>query len=480
MKLVGRQAERQNIHSALTSPDPELVAIWGRRRVGKSVLLRDQRRPLNEHHLAITGQRNAPRKTQLAHFADALSIAFPRGAPVPVPDTWDAALKLLADSIESIPADGKPIAVFLDEAPWLDTRRSGFLDALEYFWDTTGSKNERLKVFVCGSAAPWIIRKIANGTGGWHRRVTRRIRVLPFTLEEAAQYLASRNVQLSKLDVLKLHMVLGGVPYYLSLMRRGESLATFVDRLFFAQPPDLGREFDEAFDSLLDNSSTHKKIVSCLARSKPGLTRKHLTQTAALPSGGSLSRYIEDLAQSGFIEAHSPLGTTAERDKRYRVVDLLTLFHLSWLSTQTRASSWQAITASPRYKSWCSHAFEMLAWSHSRSLAQALGIARSDYNLTRADLDHNGEKLGIDLLVDVRGGSAYLLELKFSDEPYVLTAEEASILKHKRQLLERACKGSRSIIVCLLTPCGAQHNTHKRDAVDLVLDCDALFRRSFT
>jgi uncharacterized protein len=476
MRLVGRKAEQQKIHSALSSGDPELVAVWGRRRVGKTFLVRYGRPPVEDHFLEITGQRNAARKTQIKHFVDALAKLFHRGIALNVPGTWEDAFALLTSSIDSIPTDGKPVTLFFDEAPWLDARRSGFLEALEYFWNTTGVKNERLKVFVCGSAASWIIHKIVTGRGGWHRRVTRRILLLPFKLDETAEYLASRDIQLSKLDILKLHMVLGGVPYYLSLMQRGESVATFIDRLFFAESPDLEREFDEVFDSLFNSSAIHKKIVTILAKSKSGLTRNEMAAEAAVPSGGSLSRYIDNLEQSGFIEAHLPLGTTAERDRRYRVCDMFTLFHLSWLGRKARMQSWQAITASQRYRSWCGHAFEILTWNHAGSIAHALGIARSDYSVTRAKLDNEGGKAQVDLLFDVRGGAVYMFELKFSDVPYVLTSAEADKLQQRRRVLDIEYKGARSIIVCLLAPRGAQGNQHRNGAVDLVLDCEAMLR----
>src|SRR6266404_4269883 len=177
----------------------------------------------------------------------------------------------------------------------------------------------------------WIINNIVNGKGGWHRRITRRLLVLPFNLPETNAYLTSRRIQLSKLDALRLLPILGGVPYYLSLMQRGESVAAFTDRLFFAQSPDLQGEFDELFDSLFNSSAVHKKIMAILAKTKSGMTRTELIADASLPSGGSLNRYIDNLENSGFIEAHLPLATTAGKDKRYRVCDMFTLFHLRWL-----------------------------------------------------------------------------------------------------------------------------------------------------
>lgn len=378
-------------------------------------------------------------------------------------------------SIESLPADGKPVTVFFDEAPWLDSRRSGFLDALEYFWNATGSRTPRLKMFVCGSAASWIVHRIVQGKGGWHRRITDRIRVPQFKLHEVWAYLAHQSIHLAKTDVLRLYMALGGVPYYLSLMRRGESIAGFVDRLFFSADAPLQDEFDELFDSLFNNSAAHKQIVTQAAKTKDGLTRSEISVRARLASGGKLTQYLDNLRQSGFLEAHEPLGVRGERYQRYRLCDMLTLFHLRWLATRARMRSWHAIANSQQYRSWCGHAFEIVAWNHAQSIAAALGIAKSDYSVTRADLENSAGNAQIDLLFDVRGGAVYLFELKFCDGPFTMTSAEATNVQRRRSVLDAEFKGRRSIIVCLLAPEGAQHNEHLKAAVDLTLAADALF-----
>lgn len=475
MELIGRSAERRIIREALTSENPELVAVWGRRRVGKTFLIRRGRTPVEDHFFEVTGRRNARRKEQLGHFMDGFVKAFRPSYTLPPPETWDAALRYLGEAIESFSEDSKPITVFFDEAPWLDSRRSGFIDALEYFWNSTGSKYPRLKLFVCGSAASWIVHKILRGKGGWHRRLTRQIHVLPFKLHESEAFLEAKDIRLSRSDMLKLYMVLGGVPYYLNLMSRGESISGTVDRLFFSDPPELKEEFDELFDSLFDNSPVHKRIISLVAGTKSGLTRTEIAARARLPSGGNLNRYIDNLEQSGFLEEHEPLGSRGKKDVHYRVCDMFTLFHRHWLVGKLHMRSWRSIVTSQRYESWCGHAFEAIAWNHARFIAAALGLSKNDYFVTTTHLENNEGKAQIDLLIDVTGGAVYLLELKCSDDPFVMSANEAARLLQSRRVLSAHYKGKRSIIVCLLVAGGAQPNAHLRQAVDLTLDLNALF-----
>lgn len=478
MQIVGRIAELQTIHHALTSDKPELVAVWGRRRVGKTFLLRYGRAPVADRYFELTGQRKGKQPVQLQHFAKALSESLHRGAALQTPATWEDAFVELEKAIGSLPEDGKPVTVFFDEAPWLDSPRSGFLDALEYFWNSQGSRITRLKLFVCGSAASWIVHKIVHGKGGWHRRVTDLIRVPQFKLHEVSAYLAHQHIRLSRLDVLKLYMVLGGVPYYLAFMRRGEAIFGFVDRLFFSDNAPLQGEFDELFDSLFNNAAVHKQIITEVAKTKSGLTRTQIRTSTNLDSSGNLTQHLNNLQESGFIEIHEPLGARGERYRRFCASDMFTLFHLQWLSGRPRMRSWSAITSSQQYKSWCGHAFEIVAWNHAPAIAGTLGIAKSDYTVTRANLKNGAGNAQINLLFDVRGGAAYLIELKFCDGAYTMTRAEAEKLEQRKRVLVAHFHGRRSVIVCLLAPEGVRENEHSKQVVDLTLDAEALFRNS--
>jgi hypothetical protein len=300
--------------------------------------------------------------------------------------------------------------------------------------------------------------------------------VLQFKLPEVSAHLAHQHIRLSRIDVVKLYMVLGGVPYYLAFMRRGESIAGFVNRLFFSTDAPLRGEFDELFDSLFNNSAAQKQIITEVARTKNGFTRAEVAVGANLASGGKLTRYLENLEESGFLETHEPLDARGERHWRYRVCDMFTLFHMQWLSGRPRTRSWNAIASSQQHRSWCGHAFEIVVWNHAHSIANALGITKSDYSVTRADLENSAGKAQIDLLFDVRGGAVYLFELKCCEGTFTITRAEAEKLALRKQVLSTHFKGRRSIIVCLLTSEGVRENEHSKAVIDITLAVDALFR----
>jgi len=215
--------------------------------------------------------------------------------------------------------------------------------------------------------------------------------------------------------------------------------------------------------------------MSLVAGTKTGLTRTEIASRAKLPSGGNLNRYIDNLEQSGFLEEHEPLGSRGKKDVHYRVCDMFSLFHRHWLVGKLHMRSWRAIVTSQRYKTWCGHAFEIVAWNHARQIADALGLSKNDYFVTRANVENQAGKAQIDLVIDVTGGAVYLLELKCSDDPFVMSATEAARLLQSRRVLSAHYNGKRSIIVCLLAAGGAQTNAHLREAVDLTLDLNVLF-----
>lgn len=217
---------------------------------------------------------------------------------------------MLERHIESLgaPSTGAKHVVFLDELPWLDTPRAKFCPALDHFWNRWASKRRDLLLVVCGSAASWMVRNLVEAKGGLHNRVTRKIRLLPFTLGEARVFLRSRGVDLTEYQGIELFMALGGVPHYLKMAEPGLSAAQIIDRTCFRPQGELRTEFEKLYASLFEKPEEHLAIVQALARTSGGLTRTELLAAAGLPSGGTATRRLDELAESGFIRMNVPFG----------------------------------------------------------------------------------------------------------------------------------------------------------------------------
>lgn len=476
-ELVGRQEEQAELALARDSGRAELIAIYGRRRIGKTFLVRHFYAP--QLCFELTGQRDATLTQQLAAFAASLN-ARTRYRHSPPPD-WPAAFAELVRYLDEQLRAGARKAVFIDELPWLAGRRSGFLPAFEHFWNSWASRQKNLIVVICGSAASWMIAKILHQKGGLHNRVTRSIALQPFRLSETDAFLRSRGVRLERQQILELTMATGGIPYYLDYVRKGRSAAQNIDAMFFVPNAPLHDEFDKLFAALFEHHERHIKVIRALARKASGLQRQELVAAAKLPSGGNLTTILDELEASGFVQRIVPFGRTA-RDTLYRLADEFTLFHLRWRSGKREltagAGQWQRFRSSPAWQAWAGYAFENLCIKHVLQIKQALGIAgveteAASWRYRPAAADERGAQ--IDLLIDRRDGIINVCEMKYSDTEFIVDKQYAQELRNKLNVFRRVTATRKSLFLTMVTTHGVAANSHSSELVQNIIHAEALF-----
>ena len=371
--LIGRKPEQQVLQRALESDEAELVAVYGRRRVGKTFLVRE----FFGDHLCfeLTGVRDAPLGEQLQNFAAALGQSLRIGIRPAAPSSWQEAFEQLAAFLNGLETDRKRV-VFFDELPWLASRRSRFLDALDHFWNSWASRQRHLIVVICGSAASWMIHKIIQHRGGLHNRVTKRIRLEPFTLGETFRYLQSRGVNLAQRQTLELYLALGGIAYYLKQVEPGRSAAQVIDDLCFSPAGALTDEFGQLYASLFEHPQQHVKIIRALSQKRRGLTRNEILCAGGVRTGGGATTVLDELVESGFILKTLPFAK-AKNEALYRLSDEYSLFYLTWMEGRRSSGPdiWLKRQAGPAWRAWSGCAFEGVCLKHTRQLKQALGIA---------------------------------------------------------------------------------------------------------
>ncbi len=371
--LIGRGPEQKVLGRALESREAELVAVYGRRRVGKTFLVREFFRD----HLCfeLTGVRNAPLREQLQNFAAALEQSLRIGIRPAAPVNWQEAFEHLIAFLGKLERNRKWV-VFFDEIPWLASRRSRFLAALDHFWNSWASRQPHLIVVICGSAASWMIHKVIQDRGGLHNRVTQRIRLEPFTLGEAFQYLHSRGVDLGHRQTLDLYMALGGVPHYLKQVEPGRSAAQIIDDLCFSRTGPLADEFGQLYASLFEHPGQHVKVIRALNQVRRGLTRDELLRAVGVRTGGGATAVLDELVESGFVLKTLPFGK-AKTQSLYRLCDEYSMFFLTWIDGHRSSGPdiWLKRQAGPAWRAWSGCAFEGVCLKHARQLKQALGIA---------------------------------------------------------------------------------------------------------
>ncbi len=475
--LVARHGERRLLDETHRSTEAELVAVYGRRRVGKTFLIRQGFGA--SVCFELVGIHGVDRPTQLRGFAKALAKAT--GVDVEPPADWFAAFSTLeAFLAKRLKRRSSKQVVVFDEVPWLASRKSGFLPAFEHFWNSWASRQRQLVVVLCGSAASWMLEHVVTERGGLHNRVTRRLRVEPFGLRDAEELLRSKGVELGRYQTVELYLALGGVPHYLAQVRPGDSAAQNVDRLCFARDGFLRTEFQTLFTSLFERSERHEAVVRTLATKRRGMTRTALLDAAGLGSGGTATKVLEELEESGFIAQLPHLGR-AKKDGAYWLTDEYSLFYLSWIEPRPRSFSsggvWLRKQGTPAWRAWAGLAFEAVCLKHVRSLKAALGIEGLETTEASwaAPGAHGRDGAQIDLVIDRADRCTNLCELKFSESEFVIDKAYARELKHKRDAFREVTGTKKALFLTMVTSYGVRPNEHARELVARSLTMDALF-----
>lgn len=480
--IAGRGPEIQKLQRALHSDQPELIAVYGRRRIGKTFLIREffDERICFE----LTGIHKAFLREQLKNFAGALSEANNSLLPLMPPDTWQEAFGQLKTFLNKYKSKGKKV-VFLDELPWLNTPRSGFLKHLEHFWNSYGSKQKDLVLIVCGSAASWMLQHIMDSKGGLHNRVTGHIRLLPFTLSETVESLEKRKFRkLDQYQILQLYMALGGVPYYWSFVQKDHSAAHAIDELLFVKGAPLAEEYNNLFGSLFEHNESHESVIQALSRKKKGLNRNELLGAMKISSGGTATSILRELETSGFISSYIPFGKKSG-DALYRISDEFILFHLHWIAPlgkqQAGRGFWTKKQSSTKYNSWSGYSFESICLKHIEQIKYHMRIDMIDSNESpwehRPNKGSSEQGAQIDLLIDRQDMVINICEIKFSRSEFTITAAYAKDLRRKMEVFRLQAGSKKNLFLTMITTFGLNENTHSisLDAIDVKMD--ALFQK---
>lgn len=471
--FVGREEETLALQSLMKLEQSDLVAVLGRRRIGKTYLVKHAYKSQFTFH--ITGIKNADKQTMIRAFCTKIEEYSNAKFPIAVPDNWMDTFNLLKKYLQSLPTSQKKV-VFLDEFPWMDSHKSFFLPAFEFFWNDW-AVDQNIVVIVCGSSTSWMLNNVVNNQAGLHNRITKYIRLEPFSLREVQQFFHAKNIKLPQYDILQLYMALGGVPYYLNEVQKGESVIQSIDRVLFSEKSSLKNEFQNLYRALFDQYEKYETVIRALATKQKGLTRQEIIEATKISNGGGLTRILVELEECFFIQSFQPFGK-AKKDMIYRLMDEYSLFYFQFRPDKNGAGSFLQMSSGPKYKTWAGFAFEALCIRHIRQIKQALGIGgiytleSSFYNKSSAQ----GEGFQIDLLIDRSDNSINLCEMKFYAVEYEMTKKDAEKLHTRRELFRIKSQTSKYLINTLITTFGLKTNEHSASVVDKVLKMEHLFQ----
>lgn len=468
--IIGRETESGILKEKLASAKSEFVALYGRRRVGKTYLVRNLFE--GKFTFRLTGLAQASLAEQLANFNKSLQEQYPKLAFEPAANWMDAFQQIRKVAKKS---KQKKKIIFIDELPWFDTPHSRFIHALEHFWNDWAAWTKDVLLIVCGSSASWMINKLLNNRGGLHNRVTHRIKMEPFTLKECQDLLKHKKIILNQYQTIQLYMVLGGIPFYWEALKKGLSAPQNIDKLCFESNGLLKQEFSNLFKSLFAKAERHEAIIAALAKKSKGLTRDEISKESKLANGGGLTRLLEELEESGFIRRYIPFGKQL-RNSLYQLSDFFSLFHTKFMKGQKRfdKNHWLKMVDNPKYRAWSGYAFEQVCLAHVPLVKKALGISgvRTETYSWRSNLSADGAQ--IDLVIDRRDGVVNLCEMKFNVKPFVIDKKYDAELRNKTEVFRRETGTNKALHFVMITPYGLQETLYS-GSIPNSLKMDVLF-----
>lgn len=488
MPVIGREDEQHVLDDFLKSNRPEFLAIYGRRRIGKTFLIKNFfKDKKNAIFFNTTGSKEGTIFEQISHFTKEIGSIFYHGISLKQGKNWDETFEILTKAINTLEKN-KKIVLFFDEFPWMATRKSKLLQTLDYYWNQHWSDDKRIKLIICGSSASWIIDKIINNKGGLHNRITRQMFLEPLNLSDTKQFLNDQGIKLNNKHLLQIYMMMGGVPYYLSQLKKGLSAAQIIEQIAFRKKSLLLNEFENLFSALFNSYEICEDIIRIIAQHQQGIGQEELFKKFHKNIKGKLGlTKLKELEDAGFIISFKS-HFHERRGIYYKLVDEYTLFYLKWiepvkntlLKKNLSIGYWEKHQGSATWHSWSGLAFESLCYKHLSQIRKALELSPTAIPNTWRYAPLKGSQENgaqIDLLFDRQDDSITICEIKYTEQPFSIDKEYAKKLQQKIDVFKKITKTTKQIFLAMISANGLKKTMYSEELVDGVVTLDDLFQK---
>ena len=487
-KIIGREEEQAILEELFNSKKAEFLAIYGRRRIGKTMLVRVFFESKSAIFLNTTGTLHGSMKEQIDNFTQQIGEAFYQGAQLKSGKNCNESFKILNDAIKAV-SSNKKIVLFLDEFPWMATKNSKLLQSLDYYWNQHWSRDGRIKLIICGSSASWIIKNIINNKGGLHNRITRTIHLEPYNLKDTKRFLNHSGVKLNNQQITQLYMVTGGVPYYLSYVEKGLSATQNIGNLAFRRKSFLLGEFDNLFSALFEEAEVYINIVRTIAKKRYGIDQEELfNRIKDFSKGGRSIDKLKALEDASFIIRFKP-HLHNRKGIYYKVIDEYSLFYFNWIEPLKetllvrgmKKNYWESIQNTPEWYSWAGYSFEAICYKHIIQISEALNMSPTAIPNTWKYAPKNDSKeqgAQIDLLFDRKDNAITLCEIKYTAKPFEINKQYAAQLNNKIDIFKKITKTNKQIFLAMISASGIKNTMYSDEIVDGLVTLDDLFKKS--
>ena len=472
--IFGRDREKKILEGTLKDDKSHFISIYGRRRIGKTFLIRE-----------IFGYRFTFQHAGLADggleeqlFAFEASIKNACGNPSKNTKNWLEAFEDLKELINA--SSEKKKIIFIDELSWMDTPKSDLIMALENFWNGWASARKDVILIICASATSWMLSHIIHNKGGLYNRITESINLRQFTLAECEDYVKANGLALNRNQILQFYMIFGGVPYYWTFLKKGLSLTQNIDSILFEKDAPLKDEFKYLYASIFRNPTVYIKIIKTLSTKKVGMTRDELISFSDIINSGDLTKKLEELESCGFIRKYYAYGMK-KKNAVYQLMDNFTLFYYQFMEEEpTDEHFWQNQMNTPKVNTWMGLAFERVCLEHIEKIKKSLGISgvQTEVNSWYCKADKEKGIFGsqIDLLIVRKDQVINLCEMKYSSTEYTLDEKQDRSLQNKISDLKKLTSTKYAIFPTLITTYGLVENSFG-NSIQSVVTMDSLFEK---
>jgi uncharacterized protein len=474
-KIIGREQEKARLDKIMQSNQAEFLALYGRRRVGKTFLIRQHLK--KEIVFDISGSKDGSKKKQISDFFDEYLTRTQAQRETTMPQSWHEMFRYLAKYLAELPETETKHVVFIDEMPWMDTPKSEFISALEFFWNQHVSKLDNVLLVACGSASSWIRKNLIKARGGLYNRITQRIRLMPFNLHETNLFLQSMGIHLPHYHILELYMAMGGIPFYLKEVEKGKSIPQLIDDICFSPQGLLTEEYEQLYHSLFRNAELHVLAIEKLAANPQGMTRTDIANATKIAES-SLTRTLEELVECDFITYFSPF-LNKKKEGIYKLTDLYSLFYLKFIQDNKGSGSkiWEQLCKESTYTAWSGYAFENICMGHINQIKAALGISgvftqHSSWKFKGDDVLPGAQ---IDMVIDRADNIIHICEAKFTKESFGINNIYAERLQLRKSVFKQATQTKKAVFTTLLTTYPAMKNMYYLGEIDNEISMDKLF-----
>lgn len=471
--MLGRVKELEILSNACEQDESKLIALYGRRRIGKTYLINHM---FSEHKkdclfFRFTGSYLLESSIQLENFIEAIYDWF-KYEPSKGITNWMSGFNLLKKAITTTQTQNQKVVIFLDEIPWIDKKNSsGFIGALGYFWNEFALNSKNIVLILCASNSSWIKNKIfEDSSGPLYQRLDIKIHLKPFDLKETKEYLlVEKKFQIDDKTIAETYVAFGGVAKYLSLLDNSKTIAQNIDELIFNIDGLLNKEYSEVLKSLFDTkASYYSSIIKVLSQKQSGYTQTELATALGEKSGSKIKDAVAELSEAGFILGLSKLGSKI--NTKYIISDLFVLFFNKWVGgfsknelISLQKPYFSSILSSQKYAIWSGFAFEILCIVNidlylQTRLTKGLAKSYGYWNLRGNDKDSGAQ---IDFIVEYENSVYDIVECKFYNKEFVISKEYKEKLLHKLEMFKKyALRGKYEIKLVMLNSYGCEKNSH--------------------